>query len=128
MTLTSILTLDNWVSLTRPVTEKRPFMLVFFMSYIFIVSFSIMSIVVGVIVEQTFQAASSSLKAERYAKVKAATAAFRDLQLMFESSEGTEQELTQEMFQDFLANRGQSFMDFVRKTCNITDLDIPEIF
>jgi len=40
----------------RPVVEKQPYMLVFFMGFIFLTTFGVMNVIIGVIVENTMNA------------------------------------------------------------------------
>lgn len=59
-TLFQILTLDNWCDeIVRPVADKQPIIGVFFVCYIFVASFGMINVVIGIIVENTLNCARS---------------------------------------------------------------------
>lgn len=51
ITLFQFLTLDNWSFITREVTDTMPWMRIFFVAYIFIAAFAMLSLLTGVIVD-----------------------------------------------------------------------------
>jgi len=60
-TLFQVLTLEGWaMSVVRPVIEVSPAMVLFFITFLFLTSFGLMNIVIGVIVENTLQAAAQN--------------------------------------------------------------------
>merc|ERR1719171_1910515 len=60
-TLFQVLTLEGWaMSVVRPIVEVNPILVFFFISFLFLTSFGLMNIVIGVIVENTLQAAAQN--------------------------------------------------------------------
>jgi voltage-gated sodium channel len=60
-TLFQVLTLEGWaMSVVRPVVEVSPSLVLFFRVFLFLTSFGLMNIVIGVIVENTLQAAAQN--------------------------------------------------------------------
>jgi voltage-gated sodium channel len=60
-TLFQVLTLEGWaMSVVRPVIQVSPSMVFFFITFLFLTSFGLMNIVIGVIVENTLQAAAQN--------------------------------------------------------------------
>lgn len=59
-TLFMIVTLEGWEGATRPIIEKTPLLAVGVLLFIMLCSFGLMNIVIGVIVENTFELAKSS--------------------------------------------------------------------
>lgn len=58
-TLFQLITGDNWVkTLARPILHRNPEMIFFFLLIIFVVSFGLLNIILGVIVENTMAAAA----------------------------------------------------------------------
>lgn len=51
ITLFQFLTLDNWSSITREVTDTLPWMRIFFVAYVSIAAFAMLSLLTGVIVD-----------------------------------------------------------------------------
>jgi len=60
-TLFQVLTLESWsMAVVRPVMKTFPIAVPFFIAFLFLTSFGLMNIVVGVIVENTLQAAAQN--------------------------------------------------------------------
>mmetsp|Transcript_126047 Transcript_126047/g.362563 ORF Transcript_126047/g.362563 Transcript_126047/m.362563 type:complete len:545 (-) Transcript_126047:230-1864(-) len=60
-TLLQVMTLDSWCdNIVRHVIYRQPLMGVFFVGFIFVMAFGLMNVLVGVIVENTLQAAAIS--------------------------------------------------------------------
>merc|ERR550514_2468603 len=60
-TLFQIFTLDNWNVIVRPIAEThQPLMLLFFSSFIFLTTFGLLNLLVGVIVDHTVNAAKEN--------------------------------------------------------------------
>jgi voltage-gated sodium channel len=60
-TLFQVLTLEGWaMSVVRPIMDVYPSMVFFFLTFLFLTSFGLMNIVIGVIVENTLQAAAQN--------------------------------------------------------------------
>merc|ERR1719436_1464278 len=58
LTLFQIFTLDNWNLVVRPVVEThQPWMFVFFLAFIFLTSFGLLSLLMGAIVDHTMSVA-----------------------------------------------------------------------
>jgi hypothetical protein len=61
LTLFQILTLDSWCDhIARHIIHKQPYMAVFFVFFLFVTTFGLMNIIVGVIVENTLGAANQT--------------------------------------------------------------------
>eukprot|EP00746_Dinoflagellata_sp_MGD_P147712 gnl/MRDRNA2_/MRDRNA2_80038_c0_seq1.p1 gnl/MRDRNA2_/MRDRNA2_80038_c0~~gnl/MRDRNA2_/MRDRNA2_80038_c0_seq1.p1 ORF type:complete len:553 (+),score=95.79 gnl/MRDRNA2_/MRDRNA2_80038_c0_seq1:146-1804(+) len=68
-TLFQVMTLESWsMAVARPVLEEKPYMVIVFIVFLYMTSFGLMNIVVGVIVEQTLESANDD--AEKKAKEK----------------------------------------------------------
>merc|ERR1719281_710337 len=50
-TLFQFVTLDNWAAISRMVTAKNPYMQIFFIAYIIVTAFTILSLLTGVVSE-----------------------------------------------------------------------------
>merc|ERR1719171_487345 len=65
LTLFQIFTLDNWNLIVRPIVEThQPYMFIFFVCFIFITTFGLLNLLVGVVVDSTVNAAKR-IEAER---------------------------------------------------------------
>lgn len=57
-TLFQVITLESWsMAVSRPVLRENPFLVVFFLCFLYVTTFGLLNIVTGVIVDQTLQAA-----------------------------------------------------------------------
>ena len=68
-TLFQVITLESWsMAIARPVIEPRPYLVIFFVLFLFITTFGLLNVVVGVICENTLEAArsNSQLQERRY--------------------------------------------------------------
>jgi voltage-gated sodium channel len=60
-TLFQVLTLESWsMAVARPAIKGKPWLVIFFIVFLFLTSFGLMNIVTGIIVEQTIQASSEN--------------------------------------------------------------------
>eukprot|EP00931_Biecheleriopsis_adriatica_P098013 TRINITY_DN7190_c0_g2_i2.p1 TRINITY_DN7190_c0_g2~~TRINITY_DN7190_c0_g2_i2.p1 ORF type:complete len:532 (-),score=118.65 TRINITY_DN7190_c0_g2_i2:92-1687(-) len=65
-TLFQIITLESWsMSIGRPIITKQPVMFFVFLLYIFLTTFGLLNIIVGVIVENTLNVASQNLDLQK---------------------------------------------------------------
>merc|ERR1719420_611805 len=80
-TLFQVLTLESWsMAIVRPVLTKKPGLVIFFIMFLFITTFGLLNVVVGVIVENTLEASRSNtvaLQKLRVLQIKKAIRALR---------------------------------------------------
>merc|ERR1712232_1453812 len=61
VTLTQVMTGDSWASaVMRPVLKHSPYMVMFFMTYVFLTQFAVLNVVTAVIVENVLKEAVES--------------------------------------------------------------------
>ncbi len=67
LSLWQIATLDSWAdTIVRPIIADSPFMIIFFLAFIFCVTYGIFNVILGIVVETTIQSShSQSEKSER---------------------------------------------------------------
>merc|ERR1719387_2671328 len=58
-TLFCIVILAEWPEIGRPIIEKQPHMFAFFLVFIIFTTFGVMNVIIGVIVDNTMEAAKS---------------------------------------------------------------------
>lgn len=60
-TLFQVLTLESWsMAVARPVMKEKPWLVIFFILFLYLTTFGLMNIVMGVIVEQVIQASKEN--------------------------------------------------------------------
>jgi len=91
-TLFQILTLDSWADyIVRHIVHRQPWMAAFFIFFLFMTTFGLMNIIVGVIVENTLGAASTTENKVEREMERARRKVLKDLHILFQLSdaEGT---------------------------------------
>lgn len=84
-TLFQILSLDNWCdSIVRHVVHKQPILALIFVFFLFITTFGLMNIIVGVIVENTLGAASMTDQRNERDQEKSRKKTLQDLNVLFQ--------------------------------------------
>lgn len=82
-TLFQVMTLESWsMAVARPVLEEKPYMIIFFVGFLYLTTFGLMNIVMGVIVEQTLKSASENeekLAKQRYLQQEADMGILRNI-------------------------------------------------
>merc|ERR550514_375112 len=87
-TLFQVITLESWaMAVVRPIFEVEPVFALFFVAYLFLTSFGLMNIVVGVIVDNTLE--TSKENDEKLAKIRERERAreLEALKVLFEESD-----------------------------------------
>eukprot|EP00746_Dinoflagellata_sp_MGD_P136442 gnl/MRDRNA2_/MRDRNA2_70362_c0_seq1.p1 gnl/MRDRNA2_/MRDRNA2_70362_c0~~gnl/MRDRNA2_/MRDRNA2_70362_c0_seq1.p1 ORF type:complete len:602 (-),score=101.23 gnl/MRDRNA2_/MRDRNA2_70362_c0_seq1:40-1845(-) len=87
-TLFQVITLESWsMVVVRPVIEKKPWMVVTFMSFMFMTTFGFMNVVTGVIVEQTLKESQESENKLQKQKEELERSELDVLQQLFEGAD-----------------------------------------
>lgn len=79
LTLFSISILDTWSTAILPIALVQPYMLPFFMAFLLLTSFALMNSIIGIIVEQTSEAAAAEAKMDDKRKREAKLERVSDL-------------------------------------------------
>lgn len=87
-TLFQVLTLESWsMAVARPVIEVQPGLLVFFVIFLFITTFGLLNIIVGVICENTMQAAQQNEELQNARRKRQQLAELDKLRQIFVSAD-----------------------------------------
>eukprot|EP00931_Biecheleriopsis_adriatica_P098011 TRINITY_DN7190_c0_g1_i1.p1 TRINITY_DN7190_c0_g1~~TRINITY_DN7190_c0_g1_i1.p1 ORF type:complete len:584 (-),score=151.39 TRINITY_DN7190_c0_g1_i1:60-1748(-) len=87
-TLFQIITLESWsMEIGRPVIEKQPFLFFMFLLYIFLTTFGLLNIIVGVIVENTLNVANQNLDLQKSREQKRLLRELEILKSLFEAAD-----------------------------------------
>jgi voltage-gated sodium channel len=88
LTLFQIMTLDGWSDyIVRHIVHKQPYMAVFFVFFLFLTTYGLMNIIVGVIVENTLGAASMADSRNDRDQEKYRKKILADLHVLFQLSD-----------------------------------------
>merc|ERR1719428_1619226 len=84
-----VLTLDSWSSaIGRPLFEVKPWLFCVFAIFIFLTSFGLLNIVIGVIVENTINAAKNNDTLQRSRSERALCKELQQIRGFFEEADG----------------------------------------
>lgn len=104
LTLLQVVTLDSWSEkIARHVAQEQPWMIAFFILFVFATTFGLLNVIVGVIVENSMETASKDSKKIKKKKEKDRQMVFSQLREIFESADVDDSgSLTLEEVQDAL--------------------------
>jgi voltage-gated sodium channel len=104
LSLLQVVTLDSWSEgIARHVAQEQPWMIAFFILFVFCTTFGLLNVIVGVIVENSMETASKDSKKTKKKKEKDRQMVFSQLREIFEMADVDDSgSLTLEEVQDAL--------------------------
>ncbi|CAE7938615.1 NaCP60E [Symbiodinium necroappetens] len=87
-TLFQIITLESWSQeFARPIVKQQPIFFVFFMFFLFLTTFGILNIIVGVIVENTLNAAKQNMELQERRLQRQLRQELESIRILFEDAD-----------------------------------------
>ncbi|CAE7213027.1 Scn10a [Symbiodinium sp. CCMP2456] len=87
-TLFQIITLESWSQeFARPIVKQQPIFFIFFMFFLFLTTFGILNIIVGVIVENTLNAAKQNMELQERRLQRQLRQELESIRILFEDAD-----------------------------------------